>query len=165
MFAPRLTCLSHRETLLGFLWDESTVPDGVSLCRHYKLIIIASDAWYIQCVKYAGLGRDGGTPVDVSGFTKAPSLFTVVPAVTRRINGLIKHAILPVMQSLSTSRRSERERRVASFVPRHIVSSRTCAFGRSCGRISPAPLLYARLHSILAPNRKERARRSRALKN
>lgn len=108
---------------MGFLWGESTVP-GASLCQHYKLIIIASD---IQCVKYADPSRDGGVLVDVSGFTKALSLFTADPAVARRINGLIKHAILLVMQSLSMPRRREREKERVF--------------------IRPAPPLFPRVHA------------------
>lgn len=63
------------------------------------------------------------------------------PAVARRINGLIKHAILPVMQSLSMPRASEHERKgkdggggggeekEASFVPRHYCTLVRTLFG------------------------------------
>lgn len=156
-FACRLVRLSHspREKqewcFWGFfgasqLWGGSRLRFIIPTLQAYYNCI--GRARYIQCVKYMSPDRDGRTPVDVSGFTKAPSLFTVESAVARRINGLIKHAILPVMQFLSTSRRRERERLHSSRTT--IVPS--CASGRSCGRISPAPLLCARLHSILARN-------------
>lgn len=105
--------------------------------------------------KVRGSGPRRRGPSRRFGVHKAPSLFTAGPAVARRINGLIKHAILPVMQSLSMPRRREREKERGFIRPAPPLCPRVHASpGRSCGRISPAPLLYARLHSILARNRR-----------
>lgn len=98
-------------------------------------------------------GRDGRTPVGISGFTKAPSLFTTGSAVARRINGLIKHAILPVMQSLSMSRRREKERGFIRPAPPLCPHIHAPPVDHAAGLVS-LPLLCARLHSILARNRR-----------
>lgn len=142
-----------RATLLEFLWGESTVPDGVSLCRHYKLIIIASDArdmYNVQNTRVRASHETTGAPGRrLKTFTI--KLFTAGPAVARRINGLIKHAILPVMQSLSTCREKEGEN---PFVPRHhcALAYITPSVNHAAGLV-PLPFLYARLHSILSHNR------------